>query len=129
MGPAMMGQQATMPATGPASTDPAALVQQFVAMATNDQQALEMQQQMQMAELAEAQKAAMIQALQGMIQGLGGAAHAPGGAEAAVPPAEDYAGMAPELPMDALAQLPQPGMGGRGQGPIIQPDEIPPEFG
>lgn len=132
MGPgAGMGMQ--MPA-GPASTDPSALMEQLVALADDDQQQLVMQQQMQQQELAEAQRQAMIQALQGLIQGLAGGAHVAGGAEAAVPPNEEYAGVAPGMPADALAQIPDPAAGGvMGAGgvgaPVLQPDEIPPEFG
>ena len=125
-----MAQAAPVAPAGPMSTDPAALIQQLVAMASDDQTQLEMQQQMQMQQLADQQKQAMIQALQGLIQGLGGGAHVPGGPEAAAAPIDEYQGIAPGLPMEALAQADMMGGGGpAGPMPIVQPDEIPPQFG
>lgn len=127
-----------MPA-GPISTDPMALMEQIAALAADDQAQLQMQQQMQMQQLTEQQKSTLVQALQGLVSALGEGAHALGGAEAAVPPAGDYAGVAPGMPMDALAEgqaaidAGVPGMemaAGMPPGmPVISPDEIPPQFG
>lgn len=122
-----MMQQGQAPA-GPVSTDPNALVQQLLALAGDDQAQLQAQQMMEQQALADAQKQAMIQALQALMQGLGGDAQVAVGADAAAPPADDYQGVAPTLPADALSQLPQAGAPASGE-PVLQPDEIPPQFG
>lgn len=85
--------------------------------------------------LAEEQRQALVAALTVMVQALGQGAHMPAGADAATASNDAYAGMAPQLPADVLAQHDQqsaqlaPGvMSPRGE-PVFQPDAIPPEYG
>lgn len=106
------------------STDPRAVLEALTRMAASDRQQLQMIQQIEGAELADAQKQAMIQALQAMIQQLSQDAHVPAGPDAAAS-APDTMGP-PASP--AIQEIMPQGVSRMSGEPVPDELDIPPGY-
>lgn len=107
-----------------ASTDPQQILEALTQMATSDQQQLAMMQQIEGSQLEEAQKQAMIEALQAMIQQLSQDALVPAGAASA---AEAPSAMGPAQ-SPAIQEIMPPGMSRMSGEPVPDPYDIPPGY-